>query len=872
MKKAILVDGNSVIFRAYYATAYSGNLMKTTTGIYTNAVFSFANMMDKLKEEEFDYILFAFDTAEPTKRHEVYEDYKAGRAPMPEELAGQFEIVNEYLDASGFYHYRLGGYEADDIIGTLARQFSEAGIKVDVYSSDKDLLQLVSEDITVHLIKKGMGDVNHYTPKDIEEEFGLKCSQIIDYKAIIGDSSDNIPGIPLIGPKTAQSLLEQYGSLDGILENDHLIKGKRGENIRNSHDLVKKSKYLVTINQNVPLPFKKEDLEFQGQDNEELIKFYQKYELHSLAKQLQKEDPTPEIDLNYTKLKTKEDLESILKDNLSFYLELSDDNYHQADIWGLGISDGKKNYFVEEEVFIESDKFFEYLENPKYNKLTYNLKAMMVKMMQYNVKLKGFNYDMLLASYLANPNLGKEEFARVMLSFGYDFVQYDELVYGKGKKRSIPEDMSHELHIVSKAYAILKLKPEVEKLLQENEQGKLLKEIEMPLSRVLAKMEYEGILVDEDELIRQEKKLSSEIEDLETAIIQMAGEDFNINSPKQLGDILFEKLGLPHGKRTKTGYSTNQEILLKIRDKHPIVEYVLRYRQITKLYNTYIKGLKDSLYDDHKAHTIYMQALTTTGRLSSIEPNLQNIPVRTPEGREIRKLFIPDEKDSYLLGVDYSQIELRVLAHIANSKSLIDAFNHGADIHTKTAQEVFDTEDVTPNQRRMAKAVNFGIIYGISDWGLSEDLDISVKEAENYINKYLSIYPEVKDYMDNIVELAKKQGYVETIFHRRRYLPELDSKVYFQRKLGERLALNSPIQGSAADILKIAMIDIDNYLDENNKKTKILLQVHDELILQVPKEELEEMKVKIPELMTNAVSLKVNLPVSVEVGKNWYEL
>ena len=876
MKKLILVDGNSIIFRAYYATAYPGaKLMQTSTGIYTNALFAFINMVDKIKELEFDHILFAFDSKGPTKRHLMYEDYKAGRKEMPEELAEQFELVYEYLDTVGFHHYNLPGYEADDIIGTLARIGTNSNYQVDIFSSDRDLLQLVSNQVTVNLIKKGMSDVAVYTPLAIKEEFDLECEQMIDFKALTGDPSDNIPGIPGVGPKTAIKLLNEYHTLENLLDNSQNIKGSVGQKISENHEAAIKSKVLVTIDQHVPIPFGLNEIKFNEGNFNDLIAFYQKYELHSLARNLIRQEVSiEEIPTSkYVKLNNSSEVQKILKPNLAFYLELSTENYHQADIWGLGISDGVNSYFISPELLFKSDSLLDYLESEAVSKYGFNIKELTVKLKYHGINVKGFTYDLLLASYLINPNLGKEELARIAIAFECDLVKYDELIYLKGAKKRLPEPASiYEEHIASKAKAIYILRERTLKELEEYNQLSLLNEIEIPLSLILAKMEFVGIKVDTKELEKQRLDLSKEIEELTESIYDDAGLEFNINSPKQLGDILFETLNLPHSKKTKTGYSTNQDVLLKLVNDHPIINKILRYRSVSKLFQTYINGISDALTEDDMVHTIYQQALTATGRLSSIEPNLQNIPIRTREGREIRKMFIPSKPNNYFISADYSQIELRVLAHISQDEKLIETFQKGIDIHSETARQIFHTNEVSSDQRRAAKAVNFGIIYGISDWGLSEDLGISVMEAEKYISSYLKIYPDVSKYMSNIVKYGLDKGYVETIFNRRRYLPELQSPVYMVRKFGERLALNAPIQGSAADILKKAMIDIDKYITENNLKSKILLQVHDELIFEVPSDELELMNNMIPKLMTNAVKLLVDLPVSLASGKSWYEV
>ncbi len=878
MKKLILIDGNSLLFRAYYATAYPGaTLMKTSKGQYTNALFAFINMIDKIKEFKFDHILVAFDTGEPTFRHKKYDNYKAGRADLPEELETQFPLIYEYLKTINFNQYSLVGYEADDIIGTFAKKASLEGFQVEIFSSDKDLLQLVNDNVAVNLLKKGMKEIERFTPDYFQSEFGFEVDKFIDYKALMGDPSDNIPGVPGVGPKTATKLIVDYSSIDNIYQNLGFIKGTLKDKLSENKSQAYASKELVSIFCDIPTNLTLDDLVYQIENPQVLIEFYQKYELHSLARTIKvlqvDETELTKNEIEFKIINSELELEKILEPNLSLYLEMDNENYHLANIWGLGISNGKKNYYVSADLFLKSPAFKVYIENEKINKITYDLKSLIVKLKYHGLKVAGFSYDLLLAAYLVDSHIGKEELARILLALDYQDVEYDELVYGKGVNKAFPKDLEKGYyHIANKAHAIYKIKDKTLKLLKENKQIELFENLELPLTNVLANMEYQGLMVNYEELLSQEKTLIKEIGDLEEKIHFYAGENFNISSPKQLGVILFETLGLKASKKTKTGYSTDMEVLEKLKYSHPIIPEIIAYRQTTKLYQTYIKGLKEVIYADGKVHTIYQQALTTTGRLSSIEPNLQNIPVRTKEGREIRKIFIPSNPKNYLMAIDYSQIELRVLAHLANSKKLIDAFNNGLDIHTKTAQDVFKLEHISPDMRRSAKAVNFGIIYGISAWSLSLDLNISVKEAETYIENYLNVYPEVKNYMSNIINFAKENNYVETIMNRRRYLPEINSKVYQQRLFGERLALNAPIQGSAADILKKAIIDIANYLKTHNKKTTLLLQVHDELILEVPADELEEMEAVIPKLMSNAVRLNVNLDANLSIGKSWFDL
>lgn len=872
MKKITLIDGNSILFRAYYATAYPGaKLMQSSNGTYTNAVFAFVGMFEKMVTSETTDVLVAFDTKEPTKRHIAYEGYKAGRKKMPEELGQQIPLVNQYIDLSGVIAYSKAGYEADDIIGTLAKEGSKKGYKVDIYSSDKDLLQLVDDQVTVHLLKKGMREVHDFTPEKLIETYQLTHEQMIDLKALMGDASDNIPGIPGVGEKTAIKLLKEYKTLENILEHQDEIKGKLGERIREHRDSAIMSKELVTIQLDCDIEFDVDSIAKKDIKTEDLIHFYQDLDLHVFVKKMEIPIKQEETKWDHIELKSVSELEDLLNQDLSIHFEFSDYNYHKAELWGIGLSNGNNNYVISADVALSSIGFDMYLKDETYQKYVYDLKAIKVFLLWNRLDIKGVTFDLLLAAYLINSHLGKEEFKRIVSNFYYEDIQYDDNIYGKGSKKALPEKDIYFHHIASKAKAIFALKDELIKNLKDDGQIDLLKTIELPLSEVLAEMEFEGLRVDKEELSRQKQGLNTRIKQLEKDIIKLAGREFNVSSPKQLGEILFEDLDLPNGKKTKTGYSTNVDVLNKLKGKHPIIDKILEYRQLSKLYSTYIVGLEQNLFEDDKVHTIYMQALTTTGRLSSLDPNLQNIPIRTEEGRQIRRIFIPKENHLFL-GADYSQIELRVLASMANVEKLIEAFNKHEDIHTKTAKEIFHQDEVDSEQRRAAKAVNFGIIYGIGAWSLSEDIHVSPKEAQRFIDDYLNLYPEIKTYMEDIVTYAKEHDYVKTIMNRRRYIPELKSSVYTQRSFGERTALNAPIQGSAADILKKAMIDLHRYLKKENKKSKILLQVHDELILDVVKEELEEMKEIVPKMMRKAVSLKVELETSCDVGKTWYDL
>lgn len=870
MKKLILIDGNSILFRAYYATAYPGaKLMQTSKGEYTNALFAFVNMFEKIVTSEEDHVLVAFDTGKPTFRHQQYGEYKAGRAKMPEELAEQIPRVYEYIETLGIKTYFKDGYEADDIIGIYAKRAASENIDVEIYSSDRDLLQLVDDKITVNLLKSGMKEVSKYTPESLYAEFELTHEQMIDLKALQGDSSDNIPGVPGIGPKTATTLLKKYQTLENIYLNIDDLKGKQKENLENNKDLALMSKHLVTILTEGDLDYELTDLKREEFLDSDLINFLQRYELHSLVRQM---DLKIEIkDWDYKIITDEADLALIFKDNASIHFELSDTNYHTASLYGIGYFDGENSYYIDPKL-LETKTFKDYLKSDL-NKLTYNYKASKVHLLWQEIEFLNINFDLLLAAYLIDSHIGREEFKYIVSTFNYEDVLYDENVYGRGAKKGLPkEEGLYQKHIVSKARAIYLLKDNLLKRLKEDNQLELFNNVEIPLSSVLAKMEYEGIKVDQVELAKQTDNMKIRIANLEEEIINLAGKKFNVSSPKQLGDILFEDLKLPHGKKNKTGYTTNADVLNKIKNEHPIVPLIIEFRELNKLYTTYLVGLKNALFSDGKIHTIYQQALTTTGRLSSIEPNLQNIPTRTKEGREIRKIFIANNED-YLLASDYSQIELRILGDIANVESLIKAFNENEDIHSETAKKVFEINgEVSSEDRRRAKAVNFGIIYGMGAWSLAEDLDISPKEAENFIEKYLNSYPEIKDYMENIVKFAYEKGYVETLLKRRRYIPELKSNVFFQKKFGERTALNAPIQGTAADIIKLAMINLDNYLTVNNKKSKLLLQVHDELILNVNANELAEMLEVVPKIMNEAFKMKVSLKVETAYGKTWLDI
>lgn len=862
MKKLILIDGNSVLFRAYHATAH-GYMMQTSEGIYTNALFSFINMINKIISDNYDYIAVCFDTKDKLKRKEIYPEYKAGRKETPIELISQIPLVQEYLKSINIKILTSPGNEADDIIGSLSK--IDNNILVDIYSSDRDLLQLINDNVRCILKSK---DNIVYDRKKVLETYNIKVSQLIDYKALVGDKSDNIPGVYGIGDKKAIALLNEYENVFEIYDNIEKIDKSIARKLVNDKDNCFMSREIGTINTKLDLGIELSDLEKKEIDNNTLREFYLKYELYSLANKIKIENNL----INTIEIKDLINLEKVLKnDKLSFYLELSDTNYHNADIWGLGIYDGKNKYFVDSSVFLKSIDFKNYMQDPTKHKLTYDFKKMYVKLRYHNIILSDFEYDLLISSYLIDPKLGKDNISDVFKYFDIFDIEDPDNIYGKLSKKEFKNTQIEKNYIAQIAKNIYITEKKAYKLLEENTQINLFKNIEMPLSKILGKMEYEGICVDINILNELKIKYENIINKLEERIYILADEKFNISSTKQLSSILFEKLNLPIIKKTKTGYSTNQSVLEVLVDKHLIIPEILKYRFYTKLYSTYIIGIESQIVNN-KIHTIYQQALTQTGRLSSIEPNLQNIPSKTLESKEIKKMFVSDNCNSYLMSMDYSQIELRVLAHISKDEELIRLFNNHVDIHTQTASQVFKTNNVSDRERQMAKAVNFGIIYGISPWGLASDLKISPVDAKNYIQNYLNAFPGVNKYMQEIKEFAEENKYVLTIFNRRRYIPEIASSNNTVKQFGQRLALNSPIQGSAADILKIAMININNYFEKNNYKSRIILQVHDELIFNIVDSELEIMKSFLPQLMTQSAKLLVDLEVSMDYGRNWSEI
>ena len=858
MKNLILVDGNNLLFRSYYATAYNGNFMKNSKGFPTNGLFGFTNMINKILEEEKPtHIIVAFDKGK-TFRHEKYKDYKAGRIEMPDELKLQFPVAKELLTKMGITYYEIENYEADDIIGTFA-EFCENDPEYTgtIISSDKDLLQLVTKTVNIKLLKSK--DYIRYTEESFKQEWGIDPINIIDLKALMGDSSDNIKGVKGIGEKGALKLLHEYKTLDGIYENIDNIKGATKEKLIAGKQDAYESYELATIYKEVPMEININDLEYREPNIDELNKMYEELEFYSFLKktQIKKQE-----EVNFKIIKDINEIN--IKEKSAIYLEVLGTNYHKSEILGASIYNKNESIYIPKEILLQQPSFLKEQEL-----ITYDEKKLYVVLKENNVEIKNVTFDTMLAAYLLEYNL-KDDIAYLSNQLGYNIPFY-ETTFGKHAD-IIPEENEIAKNAVLKAKFIYDTENDLTNKLKKQEMYDLFNDIEMPLGIVLGDMEYDGINVDKKTLEEMGKEILEKTEIISKEIYQLAGTEFNISSPQQLGEILFEKLELPHGKKGKTGYSTAVDVLNKLKGKHPIIEKILEYRSLTKLYTTYIEGLIKEIKDDKKIHTIYNQALTRTGRLSSQEPNLQNIPARDEYGKLIRKAFIPSE-NSVIISGDYSQIELRILASIAGVESLIKAFNENQDIHAKTASDIFkiNIEDVTKEQRRTAKAVNFGIIYGISSYGLSENLNIPPKVAKNFIETYLNTYPGIKEYMDKTIEQAHRDGYVKTLFNRIRIIPELQNKNYMIRQAGERMALNTPIQGTSADIIKKAMVEVQNKIKEKNLKSKMILQIHDELVIDTKKDELEEIKDILKTTMENTYKLNVPLKVDINIGENLYE-
>lgn len=880
-KKLVLIDGSSVAFRAFFGLHGQLEKFKNHFGLHTNALYGFHNMIQNvLKSEEPTHVLVAFDAGNTTFRTEYYPEYKAGRSKTPGEFTEQMPYLRDLLNGFGIKHYELVNYEADDIIGTLSVKVDPEEFDVVVISGDRDLTQLAKENVRVDITKKGVSDLKPYTVESIKEEMGITPLQIIDMKGLAGDSSDNIPGVTKIGEKTALKLLEEYGSVEGVYENiDAMKKSKRKENLINEKEIAFMSKRLATIDTDSPLEITVDDLAYNGPDTKKLAEFYTEMDFKSHLRNLDTSDLDAENEANREEITyevVSEPTKEMFGEDMALFVEMLSDNYHTAEIVGVTWGNADTIYVGEAENILSSQAFKEWAEDASLTKGTFDAKKTYVALNRYGVELAAVKYDILLEAYLLDVKDNSNDLAAIAEEYNYFEVARDESVYGKGAKIKVPEDVNEmHKHLARKIKAISILGPKLMEQLAEHNQKELFSDMELPLAKILADMEIEGIKVNATRLEEMKEEFAIQLDEIKQNIYKEAGEEFNINSPKQLGVILFEKMGYPVIKKTKTGYSTAVDVLEKLRDQAPIVEYILEYRQIAKIQSTYVEGLLKVINEDTgKVHTRYLQTIARTGRLSSVDPNLQNIPVRIEEGRKIRQAFVPREEGWQIFASDYSQIELRVLAHVSNDEHMKEAFIEEQDIHTSTAMRVFGIEkeeDVTSNVRRRAKAVNFGIVYGISDYGLSQNLDISRKEAQAFIDTYFEKYPGIEKYMEDVVREAKESGYVETLFHRRRNLPDINSRNFNLRSFAERTAINTPIQGSAADILKVAMIKIAKALKESDLKATMLLQVHDELIFEAPEEEIPELQKLVEEVMEHAVELAVPLKVESNYGKSWYE-
>ena len=857
MKKIVLVDGNNLLFRSYYATAYTGNVMRNKEGFPTNGVYGFVNMINKIiSDEKPEYMMVAFDIGK-TFRHEKYERYKDGRRETPDDLKVQFPVAKKILTAMGIKYLECAGYEADDIIGTISMWCEkDPEYEALIVSSDKDLLQLISDETVVKLLKTK--DYIWMDKKTFNDTYGFDPIHMIDLKALMGDASDNIPGVKGIGEKGAIKLVSEYKTIDNIYENIDKIKGATQIKLIDGKEDAYYSKDLVTIYREVPLDITFDDLLYKGENADELIDIYNDLGFYSLLRKINTSDVKKEEDRK-EEFKIISDINDVkISEDTSIYLDTTIGNYHDAEILGIALYNSTLSCYIPYDIFKNNTSILD----TDYNLSTYDYKKLIVVFNKYGIKVPNINFDTMISAYLLNYET-KDDICYLANKLEVEIPSYD-------KKEVITSEEAIRRAIL-KAKFIYNTKDKLYEDMKKEDNIYLFESIEMPLAKVLANMEIEGIRVDKKVLEEMGTEIKIKLEILTRDIYNYAGEEFNINSPKQLGEILFDKLKLPGAKKNKKGYATDIDVLKKLTE-YPIINKILEYRALAKLYSTYIDGIINTIREDGKIHTIYTQTLTRTGRLSSIEPNLQNIPMRSEYGRLIRKAFIPED-NSVILSSDYSQIELRVFAHLSGVNDLINAFKEGVDIHTKTAMDIFKVpmEGVTKNMRRQAKAVNFGILYGISSYGLAEDIGIPVKEAKEFINKYFETYPGVKDYMDKEIDEAKRNGYVKTIMNRKRVIGELKSSNYMVRSMGERMALNTPVQGSASDILKKAMVEINNIFEKENIKSKMLLQVHDELIFNVYNDEIDKVKDIVYNTMTKVFELKVPLDVDIELGNNWYE-
>lgn len=885
-EKLMIIDGSSLLHRAFYALP----LLSTKEGVYTNGVYGFLTMLYRIQEEyKPEYLCVAFDKKGPTFRHKEYEDYKGTRDSAPSELAQQFPIIRDVLKAMNIKTLELQEYEADDIAGTLAKSGEEEGLEVILVTGDKDYLQLATDKAKVLLTRRGITEMEIFDRERIKEEYEIEPRQLIDLKGLMGDSSDNIPGVPGIGEKTGLKLLKQFDSMENVYKNLDDVPGKKlKENLIENESIAYMSRKLGEIILNVPLDTEIKDLKVQLPNWEELVGLYERYEFNSLLDKIPQEYVTKEEEeereFKYEIIGKDrfKDIVAQIEDEKKFAFKflINGESYVEGDIISLGIKIGEgPSYYIDIEK--NKDDFIEVFkplfEDPSIKKIGHQLRNDIIILFRMGISIDNYSYDSMIGQYLIKP--GQKDYSINSLSeehlnyYGID----EEALLGKGKRKKSFIDISEEERAAYLAFiltTIYELEDKMIEEIKELDMENLYHKIELPLVEVMASMEYLGFKIDREELNSLSKEYDDEINNLVTSIHEMAGREFNVNSPKQVGEVLFEDLELPVIKRTKTGYSTSAEVLEELKDKHPIIKKILRYRQIVKLKSTYIDGFIKLINEESgRIHSSFNQTITTTGRISSTNPNLQNIPIRTEDGRKIRKAFVVDSEDYTLIDADYSQIELRVLAHISGDEKMLEAFRKDQDIHQKTASEVFHLpmEEVDERLRDNAKAVNFGIVYGISDYGLSRDLDIPRKEARKYIDNYLDNYKDVKKFMDDIVKEGEEEGFVETLFHRRRYIPELKARNFNVRSFGKRIAMNTPIQGSAADIIKVAMVRVYKRLKEEKLKSRLILQVHDELIIEAYKDEVDQVEKILREIMEGAVELDIPLKVDIEKGDSWYD-
>lgn len=878
-KKLVIIDGNSIINRAFYALPEMNN----KEGLKTNAIYGFTTMLFKIIDTyKPTHISVAFDRKAPTFRHLEYEEYKAGRKKMPDELRVQFEPLKELLDKFNINRLEIDGYEADDIIGTVSKKGEENGYKVYIVTGDKDAIQLASDKTTTLITKKGIGEVEEYNFDSVMEKYEMTPTQFIDLKGLMGDKSDNIPGVPGVGEKTGIKLIKEFSSIENLVENVDQLKGSVKKKIEENKELAIMSKRLATIIRDVPIEINLDDLEFGDYNKSDVLDIFRYFGFNSLLSRVLEldggfESEEEEININILDLENIEEFKNEINNKKELILKTvrKQGNILEKNIINIFMSlDGENIYCINEDAI---EKFKDIFSSNDIKKYGYNLKDDYLALRPYDIKLENMQFDIVIAEYLIDSTSSTSyECSAIAMKYLIKKVKSEEELLGKGVKAKKYENLdSAQLkdHIGQIINTVKNVMPIMEETLTDMNMDELFHSVEMPLVEVLGSMEYRGIKVDKDKLNELGIEFRKIISSLESEIYELSGETFNINSPKQLGVILFEKLELPVIKKTKTGYSTNADVLEKLKDSHPIIDKITEYRQIVKLNSTYVEGLLNIINPiSNRIHSSFNQTITTTGRISSTEPNLQNIPVKMEIGRKIRKVFISDNKCK-LVDADYSQVELRVLAQMSQDENMIEAFKHNEDIHTKTASQVFNVnmEDVTSQLRAAAKAVNFGIIYGKSDFGLADDLNIPLKKAKEYIESYFAKYSKIKGFMDETIEKATENGYVTTILNRRRYIPEIKSSNFMERNRGKRFAMNAPIQGSAADIIKIAMVNVYKKLEEKNLKSKLILQVHDELIVEAFEDELEEVKQIVKDEMENAVKMDINLDVDLNTGNSWYE-